>query len=255
MHRPLSDTLPHHPPAHLAAERLAALADDELTTGEAGHICTCDVCARELNAQRDLRALARDEAARLEAPLTRWETLAPRLREAGLIRAASSGSTAFRWARRAAAAVVLVAGGVLAGRLSARIQQPGAQVVAIDSAAPAAAQASSPASLPELHDSVPIFHSPAEALATLSHAEQEYRHAAAYLVASDPSAPSSDRREMYRARLAALDEVAQTTRSALEDAPHDPVLNQYYMSSVNAREATLRQLGGALPVGMRLDRY
>jgi hypothetical protein len=27
------------------------------------------------------------------------------------------------------------------------------------------------------------------------------------------------------------------------------------MSSVNAREATLRQLGGALPVGMRLDRY
>jgi hypothetical protein len=250
MHRPLSDTLPHHPPAHLAAERLAALADDELTTGEAGHICTCDECARELNAQRDLRALARDEAARLEAPLTRWETLAPRLREAGLIRRASPGTTTFRWARRAAA-VVLVAGGVLAGRLSARIQQPGAQVVAIDSTAPAAVQAS----LPELHDSVPIFHSPAEALATLSHAEQEYRHAAAYLVASDPSAPSSDRREMYRARLAALDEVAQTTRSALEDAPHDPVLNQYYISSVNAREQTLRQLGGALPVGMRLDRY
>jgi hypothetical protein len=117
------------------------------------------------------------------------------------------------------------------------------------------APSSGEASLPQLHDSVPIFRSPAEALATLSRAEQDYRHAAAYLVASNPSESAGDQRETYRTRLAALDEVAQTTRSALEDAPHDPVLNQYYISSVNAREATLRQLRGALPVGMRLDRY
>ena len=226
---------------------MAALADDELTTGEAGHICACDICARELNAQRDLRAMARDEAARLEAPLTRWETLAPRLREAGLIRAASTRrASGLAWTGRVAAAAVLVAGGVLAGRLSARVQAS-AQMAAIDSTVPAA--------MPQPYDSVPIFRSPAEALATLSRAEQEYRHAAAYLVASDPSEPAGDRRETYRTRLAALDEVAQTTRSALEDAPHDPVLNQYYISSVNAREATLRQLRGALPVGMRLDRY
>jgi hypothetical protein len=247
MHRPLSDHLPTHLPSHLPAERLAALADDELTTGEAGHICACEVCARELNAQRDLRAMARDEAARVEAPLTQWETLAPRLREAGLMRGAPvrrSGGLA--WVRRAAAAVVLVSAGVLAGRLSARVQS-GVQVAAIDSTAGA--------SFPQLHDSVPIFRSPAEALATLSRAEQDYRHAAAYLVASDPSESAGDQRETYRTRLAALDEVAQTTRSALEDAPHDPVLNQYYISSVNAREATLRQLRGALPVGMRLDRY
>lgn len=232
----------------MPAERLAALADDELTTGEAGHICACEGCARELNAQRALRALARDEAARLEAPLTRWEALAPRLREEGLIRdSASARPTGLRWLRRAAAAVVLVAGGALAGRLSVQVQ-PGAQMAGIDSTGPASA-------LPQLHDSVPIFRSPAEALETLTRAEQEYRHAAAYLVASDPSEPAGDRRETYRARLAALDEVAQTTRSALEGAPHDPVLNQYYISSVNAREATLRQLRGALPVGMRLDRY
>jgi hypothetical protein len=249
MPRPLSD----HLPTHLPAERLAALADDELTTGEAGHICTCEHCAHELNAQRDLRALARDEAARLDEPLTRWDTLAPRLREAGLIRAARPRGVVLRWSGRAAAAVVLVAAGALAGRLSTRVQRGGVGVIAaIDSGNGPAVTA---VSLPQVYDSVPIFRSPAEALASLTRAEQQYRHAAAYLVASDPSAPSDDRRETYRTRLAALDEMAQTTRSALQDAPHDPVLNQYYISSVNAREATLRQLGGALPVGMRLARY
>jgi hypothetical protein len=220
-----------------------------LTTGEAGHICACDACAHELNAQRHLRVLARDAAARLGEPLTRWETLAPRLAEAGLIRAARPRLLGLRWASRAAAAALLVAVGTLAGRLSTRVHQ-GTQIAGLDSGRGPSVVG---ASLREPYDSVPIFRSPAEALATLTRAEQEYRHAAAYLVASDPSADSG--RETYRTRLAALDEVAQTTRSALEDAPHDPVLNQYYISSVNAREATLRQLRGALPVGMRLARY
>jgi hypothetical protein len=233
-----------HRPDHLPAERLAALADDELTTGEAGHICSCDVCARELNAQRHLRALARDETRRLDAPLTRWETLGPRLRAEGLMRDVPPSRGGMHWVRRVAAAVVLVAGGVLAGRLSVHGGGFSGSAASIANA-----------SLGQLHDSVPIFRSPDEALATLTRAEQEYRHAAAYLVASGPSAPADDQRETYRARLAALDEVAQTTQAALADAPHDPVLNQYYMSSVNAREATLRQLSGALPVGMRLDRY
>src|ERR1700739_345756 len=113
MHRPLPD--------HLAAERLAALADDELTTGEAGHIYSCDLCAGELNAHRHLRALARDDARRLGAPLTRWGALAPRLREEGLIRATLRATTGLPGVRRVAAAVVLVAGGVLAGRVSAHV--------------------------------------------------------------------------------------------------------------------------------------
>jgi hypothetical protein len=237
-------------PDHLPAERLAALADDELTTGEAGHICACDVCAGELNAQRHLRALARDDASRLDVPLTRWEALAPRLHEEGLIRTTARASRTMHWMRRAAAAVVLVAGGAVAGRFSVHMGSGGRFVDSTASMAGAAG-----ASLGQLHDSVPIFRTPAEALATLTRAEQDYRHAAAYLVASGPSEPVDDQRETYRSRLAALDEVAQATQSALAGAPHDPVLNQYYMSSVNAREATLRQLRGALPVGMRLDRY
>jgi hypothetical protein len=241
---------------HLAAERLAALADDELTTGEAGHICACGACAGELNAQRHLRTLAQHEASRVDIPLTRWETLAPRLRAEGLIRETPRRVAGAVWLRRAAAVVVLVGGGVMAGRLSAYMGTGSARgMTAKVAAANVAGVNVADPTLGELHDSVPIFRSPAEALAALTQAEQQYRHAAAYLVASSPSEPAGDQRETYRARLAALDEVAQTTQAALADAPHDPVLNQYYMSSVNAREETLRQLRGALPVGMRLDRY
>jgi len=42
---------------------------------------------------------------------------------------------------------------------------------------------------------------------------------------------------------------------ALNDAPYDPVINGYYLTTVGQREATLRQLNTALPVGMRLTSY
>jgi hypothetical protein len=106
-----------------------------------------------------------------------------------------------------------------------------------------------------IDDSMPIFRSAAEALATLNRAERDYRHASAYLVAQNPETTVSDRRDAYRARLAALDEVAQATAAGLQEVPNDPVLNQYYLSTVGARNATLRQLKGALPVGFRLERY
>ncbi len=54
---------------------------------------------------------------------------------------------------------------------------------------------------------------------------------------------------MFRTRLAALDEMAETSRQALSVAPADPVLNQYYLSTLGAREVTLRQLGSVLTAG------
>jgi hypothetical protein len=92
-------------------------------------------------------------------------------------------------------------------------------------------------------------------LATLNRAERDYRHASAYLVAQNPETTVTEQRDAYRARLAALDEVAQATAAGLQEVPNDPVLNQYYLSTVGARNATLRQLKGALPVGYRLERY
>jgi hypothetical protein len=305
---------------HLTPDRLAALVDDEPTVAESAHLAGCAACARERGAYDALLALAGADASRITAPLTSWETLAPALRDAGLIRpapadgvpaatgdrrpirssavthdrSAAAGAPRAVWPRlqRIAAVLLLVGGGAVVGRYSAGgalasfagrgaataggsgatgdgteagpgIGSSGAMVQATGapSTAPApgglVVSAADPAyaGLPQLHDSVPIFHSPAEALATLSRAEREYRHAAAYLVTADPAGTAGDRREAYRTRLAALDEVAQTTRAALAEAPQDPVLHEYYQSSVNAREATIRELRGALPVGMRLDRY
>ncbi|HXB26264.1 MAG TPA: hypothetical protein VNV25_16130 [Gemmatimonadaceae bacterium] len=226
MHTHLSD--------HLSAERLAALADDELTTSEAAHVTSCPPCAADLAAHRRLLAGAREEGQIPSVPLTRWETLAPQLAAAGLIR-----RRALRWPGRIAAALVFAAGGALFGRYTAMPRVVAQASIGADN----------------IDDSMPIFRSAAEALATLNRAERDYRHASAYLVAQNPETTVSDRRDAYRARLAALDEVAQATAAGLQEVPNDPVLNQYYLSTVGARNATLRQLKGALPVGFRLERY
>jgi len=228
MHTPLSD--------HLSADRLSALADDELTTSEAAHVAVCPSCGAEISGHRRLLALAREEARIPSVPLTRWETLAPQLAAAGLIR-----RRALRWPARVAAALLFTVGGALVGRFTAL---PRAVAPVPDSAAVA-----------NIDDSMPIFRSASEALATLNRAERDYRHASAYLVAQNPETTVTEQRDAYRARLAALDEVAQATAAGLQEVPNDPVLNQYYLSTVGARNATLRQLKGALPVGYRLERY
>lgn len=221
---------------HLSDERFAALADDELTTSEAAHVAGCPSCRAEIGAHRRLLTMARDEARMPSVPLTRWETLAPQLAAAGLMR-----RRATRWPARIAAALVFTLGGAVAGRYTA---MPRAVSPAPDTAAVA-----------DIGDSMPIFRSAAEALATLNRAERDYRHATAYLVAQNPETTVTEQRDAYRARLQALDAVAQATATGLQEVPNDPVLNQYYLSTVGARNATLRQLKGALPVGYRLERY
>jgi len=102
---------------------------------------------------------------------------------------------------------------------------------------------------------VPEFKSPEEAWATLNRAGEEYQRASAYLSASKTDVPMPTTPDTYRTRLAALDNVMTEMRSALHEAPHDPVINQYYLATVGAREATLRQLGTTLPAGARLNRF
>ena len=71
----------------------------------------------------------------------------------------------------------------------------------------------------------------------------------------DRAAPMPTEPAQYRTRLAALDNVMNDMRGALKEAPHDPVINQYYRATVGVREATLRQLGTTLPAGAKLNRY
>lgn len=189
-------------------------------------------------------------------PLTDWDSIAARLRAEGLIKERGFGQrfTSRTW-MQAAAALLLVAGGAAIGRYTATAS------TSPDAAPNAAASAAAPAALAEeasatnASATVAEFKSPEEAWSTLNRAGEEYQRASAYLSASNTDIPMPTTPDTYRTRLAALDNVMTEMRTALHEAPHDPVINQYYLATVGAREATLRQLGTTLPAGARLNRF
>jgi hypothetical protein len=242
---------------HLSSERLAALADEPVTTDEDRHLTACRLCSEEVASYRSLLELARAEHDRLDKPVSAWGPVAAALAEEGLLatprRVRPSGSSvAASWARQAAAAVVFLAGGVAVGRLSIRSDSPTAatRVAKIQQNS-----ATNETGTRLVSDTNAPFASKMDALTSLLNAENEYRHAAAYLMVVDSANGAQSGGNPIRTRLAALDEVAQTTRAALYAAPEDPVLKQYYLSSIGAREATLRELGRGLPKNVRLSRY
>jgi hypothetical protein len=220
----------------------------------------------------DLVALERERGA---PPLTNWDSLATRLRAEGLI--TTSRSPGERLAARpwmqAAAAVLIAFGGAAVGRYTAsptRTPPPdgsgtstqtanGSNTPAQSATSQSTGGRSETAAAQGQNVSASAtpaeFHSPEEAWATLNRAGEEYQRASSYLSASNTDVPMPTNPETYRTRLAALDNVMTEMRSALHEAPHDPVINQYYLATVGAREATLRQLGTTLPAGARLNRF
>jgi hypothetical protein len=260
--------------AHPTPERLAELADAEPTTVEGAHLAACAACAVEREAHRTLLAEARRERDRVAPPLTSWAALSTALRGEGLLHgeatplgaasAAATGGVAVhaiadapsrrrhglpRWASRAAAALLLAAGGAVVGRASA-----GAPVLPATIAL--GGEAGEDARVRAiLADSAPTPQSQADAIAVLRRAERDYRLATQWLAERTTTGAGVDRPEDYQRRLAVMDEVASLTGAALNEAPHDPVLNQYYLASLSAREATLRQLGTVLPVGAQINGF
>jgi hypothetical protein len=240
------------PMQHLDPERLAALHEEQPTPEERAHLAVCAECRRERDAFDALADLAISEGTRGRpdvvqidavpmAPLTQWELLRPRLIDEGLLTSGSLehvapgraivGTRTRRWIPRMAAAVALVASGAALGRVTA----------------PSAESASGALSASETN-----FTTAADAQAALLRAQSMYDSASAWLAVHDTTMRSSD---VYRARLAALDDMLSTSREALRAAPTDPVLNQYYLNASTARETTLRQLGGVLPVSQSIDSY
>jgi hypothetical protein len=96
------------------------------------------------------------------------------------------------------------------------------------------------------------FGSIAQATDVLNSAQRQYEQATLWLAANDTTVRASD---VYRARLAALDQMMAASRAALRDAPQDPVLNRYFLAASTARQATLQQLSGALPVDKSIEGY
>ncbi|HEY4658137.1 MAG TPA: hypothetical protein VIH11_01370, partial [Gemmatimonadaceae bacterium] len=175
-----------------------------------------------------------------------FATLAPRLRAEGIIAAPDRRVVARRWAVRIAASLVLVAGGAVAGRLTAT------QALPLLPAGPLGAVGSGAMAV----QPVSSFTTSDAALQAMNTAQQTYQSAAAFLAAQDTSAHFIGlNQSTYRTRLAALDEVMAATRTALYQAPQDPVLNQYYLGTLTAREATLSQLRRAMPAARKLKEY
>lgn len=192
-------------------------------------------------------------------PLTDWPSLSAQLRSEGLIKDSPQYRFGSSGVVRIAAGLALAVGGVALGRISA-----GAPAVPVSSSQTAAASISNAEMAPASADagaslaSFPglQFKSPEEAWEVLNRSGEEYQRASAYLSASNTEVPMSPNPSQYRTRLAALDGVMTEIRGALKEAPEDPVINQYYLATVGAREATLRQLGTTLrPAGVSLNRF
>lgn len=231
--------------SHLSIDRLAALADEPPTTDEVGHLTLCAECAREVAAHRSLLALASVERESMRLPLTRWESLAPALRSDGLIRvpaAARRAGSSFSTQRvlQIAAALLMIAGGTALGRVSA-----GAPVIPGETTAAVTAS----------FDSVPTdFASVQDAERARTLYRDGYQRATSYLAQHD-SARIEGTPAVMRTRLSALDHVTRITREALNDAPFDPVLNDFLLNSYYQREATLRELNTVLPQNVRLNSF
>lgn len=214
------------------------------------------------NALDEMVARERERGA---PPLTDWTSLSARLRTEGLMKSASSSGFISRGWMQAAAGLVLAVGGAAVGRMTAgtsAIPASSQQTASISdaqaSATPVSAQqdpAASAAPAATLASAGAPFKSPEQAWAVLNSSGAEYQRASAYLSSNGSGTPMATEPAQYRTRLAALDNVMSDMRGALKEAPHDPVINQYYRAAVGVREATLRQLGTTLPAGARLNRY
>lgn len=255
---------------HLSSDRLAALADEHPNAIEAAHLTACPACVREREAHRRLRELARLEAARALPPLTTWEGVSAALaREAAngkseMAEHAGRRNSQFRFPisglavhlRRLAAAALLLATGLAAGRYSAGAAPLDFSRVPMADTVRAAVAVLAAGPTDEPRDPAASFGSTDDALLALARAERQYQLAASFLAAHDSSAgPFVDSSAVFRARLAALDAVMAGTRTALYEAPHDPVINRYYLATLGAREAAVRQLGTSLPEGQSVSRF
>jgi hypothetical protein len=211
--------------SHLSPERLAALIDEQPTAAELAHLAACRPCSRERGAYEALSAMSKPGPS-IGQPLTSWSTLAPALAKDGIIDNGRGFGRRARISRawlQAAAAVLLMIGGVAVGRATAP-----------DSEAPDVAA---------MLDAEPKFESIAEAQAAAARAQGLYQAATEY--AARHEGVSAATPAGYKTRLAALDQVSQIAAAALEEAPYDPVVNNIYLTARGQREASIRMLNTA----------
>lgn len=211
--------------SHLSPERLAALIDEQPTAAELAHLAACRPCSRERGAYEALNAMSKNGLA-IGAPLTRWDKLAPALARDGVIengRPVGRSARISRGALQAAAAVLLMVGGAVVGRMTASMNAEAA----------------------ELGLQAPQFSSIEDAQEAAERSQTVYQASMAYLAGQDTVGMSFATPAVIKTRLAALEQVAQIVGAALEEAPYDPVVNTMYLNTQGQREASMRMLNTA----------
>ncbi len=192
-----------------------------------------------------------EERSREQAPLNEWRTIAVRAREEGLIRESESSrwwASSQPWLQ-SAAAILLLVGGIAIGRTTMGLPSAPESSASNATPTPTASIAASNGSSSRPVPNNATFASVDEASAALNQAVDSYQRASEYLAVSNASLGTGDSVAMYSKRAAALDQIENATVSALRSAPHDPVINQYYLATMGARVATQQMV--ARPVGLR----
>lgn len=280
---------------HLDTERIAAFDHDAPSDDELAHLAACTVCRTERNAfsalnQRSMH-LADTPVFPAAPPLTTWESLSARLRAEGLIAGDAPGETSpltdaattaselrFEsvmralnaqpavvarneqpltsdswWQRvkpRSASEFLRIAAAILFVGIS------GAGLNQVSNARAAAEPSADAQSTADLLGPLGIgrtgYSSVDEATKALARTEREFDRISTWITTNDPSASKSD---VLRKRLAALDRIMATAYTEMQTSPNDRVLAHHFRSAAAARELTLKQLGGALPVDRSLERF
>ena len=198
--------------------------------------------------EEELDELVAAERARQQPPLNDWRTIAARAREEGLIRESSSrGWVSDQPWIRAAAAVLLLIGGIAIGRATIALPSGTGDAASSNSTVSGTPTSRQSTALPAGDAS---FASVEEATASLDRAARDYERASRFLAENNAAGANRDSSAIYTARLAALDQVVNATENALQTAPHDPVINQYYLATMGARVAT-QQMVARPVVGLK----
>jgi hypothetical protein len=208
--------------------------------------------------EEQLDQIIAQERSREQQPLNEWRTIAARAREEGLIRETQANrwwTSSQPWLQ-SAAAVLLLVGGIAIGR--ATIALPSAVESTASNPTPAVATNGTTSTASSNQSTVSpsenaTFASVDQASAALKEAVSQYQRASEFLAVSNGSPGMRDSLAMYSARAAALDKIEDATVSALQTAPHDPVINQYYLATMGARVATQQLV--AQPVGLRMKGF
>jgi hypothetical protein len=234
--------------SHLSLETIARIVDEGPSAEEKSHLERCRICTAELEGMReDVQSLHMmpDISPAPEA----WGALERRLTDEGLIKARSRFAMSFTPLMQMAAAVTLLVGGAIAGRMTAPVQT---QYVAQEQPR-TQPQSLRTGEVPQTVETPPVTlasnalrsnaqpRSADEAAQMLREMEELYLNAltryAEYTSASQTGDPV--------ARLAALQSIVNTTQAALSAAPADPVINGYHLTALAQRDVTLRQVAAA----------